>query len=318
LSVTSIPLESRRQAMPDDRALDGWLVIDKPTRLSSNRVVERVRRLTGTKVGHAGTLDPLATGVLPLALGEATKTVAYAMSGLKRYRFRVRWGVARVTDDCEGAIVGESASRPSAEEIDAILPRFTGTILQSPPVYSAIKVDGRRAYALARAATPPTLPRRPVHITTLRLIAAPDRDHADCEALVGKGTYIRALARDLAVALGTFGHVVQLRRLSVGPFRESQAISLDSVAERRHSLAACGYLLPLEIALDDVPQLVLTAADAARLRLGQRVMPQDIGDRSHLERLGEGTVVAAWHEQAVVALARIENGGLRPARVINR
>jgi tRNA pseudouridine55 synthase len=304
--------------MRDDRALDGWLVIDKPPRLSSNRVVEQIRRLTGIKVGHAGTLDPLATGVLPLALGEATKTVAYAMSGQKHYRFRVRWGVARVTDDCEGEIVGQSALRPRLEEIDAILPRFTGTILQSPPVYSAIKVDGRRAYALARAATPPTLPPRPVHIAALRLIAVPDRDHADCEALVGKGTYIRALARDVAVALGTLGHVVELRRLSVGPFRESQAISLDSVVERRHSLATSGYLLPLEMALDGVPALALTAAEAARLRCGRRVMPQDVGERAHLDRLEEGTVVAVWHAQAVVALAKIESGGLRPARVINR
>ena len=304
--------------MPDDRPLDGWLVIDKPPRLSSNQVVKGIRRLIGTKVGHAGTLDPLATGVLPLALGEATKTVSYAMDGRKCYRFRIRWGIARATDDCEGEIVGESASRPSPEEIDAILPQFTGTILQSPPVFSAIKVDGRRAYALARAATPPTLPCRPVQVAALRLIAVCDRDHADCEALVGRGTYIRALARDLAIALGTVGHVVELRRLSVGPFNESQAISLDSVAERRHSLAACGYLLPLETALDSIPALALTAAEVARLRCGQRVTPQDVGERAHLDRLDEGTVVAAWHAQAVVALARIEGGGLRPTRVINR
>jgi tRNA pseudouridine55 synthase len=304
--------------MLDDRALHGWLVIDKPPRLSSNQVVERIRRLMGTKVGHAGTLDPLATGVLPLALGEATKTVAYAMSSRKCYRFRICWGVARVTDDCEGAIIGESASRPSRREIEGILPRFTGTVLQSPPVYSAIKVGGRRAYALARAATPPTLPRRPVQIAALRLIAVPDRDHADCEALVGKGTYIRALARDLAIALGTLGHVVELRRLSVGPFSEAQAISLDSVAERRHSLAASGYLLPLETALDNIPGLALTADEAVRLRRGQRVTPQDVVVRAHLDRLDEGSVVAAWHAQAVVALARIQNGGLRPARVINR
>jgi tRNA pseudouridine55 synthase len=305
-------------AMLDDRAIDGWLVIDKPPRLSSNQVVGRIRRLTGTKVGHAGTLDPLATGVLPLALGEATKTVAYAMSSRKCYRFGICWGVARVTDDCEGAIVGESSSRPSRGEIEAVLPRFTGTILQSPPVYSAIKVGGRRAYALARAATPPTLPCRPVQIDALRLIAVPDRDHAVCEALVGKGTYIRALARDLAIALGTVAHVVELRRLSVGPFSESQAISLDSVAERRHSLAASGYLLPLETALDNIPALALTGAEAARLCCGQRVTPEDVGVRAHLARLDEGTVVAAWHARAVVALARIEDGGLQPARIINR
>ena len=301
-----------------DFALNGWLVVDKPQGLSSNRVVELVRRLTRTKVGHAGTLDPLATGVLPLALGEATKTVAYAMSSSKRYRFRICWGVARSTDDCEGEIVGESTSRPSREQIEAILPRFTGTILQAPPAYSAIKVDGRRAYALARASTPPVLPRRPVQITALRLTAMPDQDHADFEATVGKGTYIRALARDLAIALGTIGHVVALRRLTVGPFTESQAISLDSIAECRHSLVHSGCLLPIETALANIPVLALTAAEAARLRCGQRVTLEDVGERAHLHRLDEGTVVAAWHAQAVVALARIDNGGLRPARVINR
>src|SRR5205807_47358 len=301
-----------------DRALHGWLVVDKPRGFSSNRVVGLVRRLTRTKVGHAGTLDPLATGVLPLALGEATKTVAYAMNSRKRYRFRICWGIARTTDDSEGAIIGESASRPSREQIEAILPRFTGTILQAPPVYSAIKVDGRRAYALARASAPPALPCRPVQIAALWLIAMLDQDHADCEAVVGKGTYIRALARDLAIALGTVGHVVELRRLTVGPFIESQAISLDSIAESRHSLVDSGYLLPIETALENVPALSLTAAEAARLRCGQRVTLEDFGERAHVHHLDEGTVVAAWHAHAVVALARVDNGGLRPARVINR
>jgi len=301
-----------------DRVLNGWLVVDKPQGLSSNRVVELVRRLTRTKVGHAGTLDPLATGVLPLALGEATKTVAYAMSSCKRYRFRICWGVARATDDCEGAIIGGSTSRPNREQIEAMLPHFTGTILQAPPVYSAIKVDGRRAYALARASSPPALPRRPVQIAALRLIAVPDRDHADCEAVVGKGTYIRALARDLAIALGTVGHVVELRRLTVGPFSESQAISLDSIAACRHNLVDSGCLLPIETALENIPALALTAAEAARLRCGQRVTLEDVGERARLHHLDEGTVVAVWHAHAVVALARIDNGGLRPARVINR
>src|SRR5271167_4209163 len=150
--------------MASDRGLHGWLVIDKPHGLTSNRVVEQVRRRTGAKAGHAGTLDPLATGVLPIALGEATKTTSYAMRGSKRYRFRVRWGIGRATDDREGEIVGECSLRPSREEIEAILPRFTGTILQSPPPYSAIKVDGRRAYALARAHRPPALTARPVQI----------------------------------------------------------------------------------------------------------------------------------------------------------
>jgi tRNA pseudouridine55 synthase len=249
-----------------DRGLHGWLVVDKPLGLSSGRVVELIRRRAGTKVGHAGTLDPLATGVLPIALGEATKTVAYAMTGLKRYRFRIRWGIARTTDDGEGQIVGECASRPSLEAIEAIMPRFIGMIPQAPPAHSAIKVGGRRAYALARADRHPVLEPRPVHIAKLRLIATPDRDHADCEAVVGKGAYIRALARDLGLALGTFGHIAELRRLSVGRFTEEQAISLDSVALDRHSLDLSGCLLPIETALDGIPALVLTAGEAARLR----------------------------------------------------
>jgi tRNA pseudouridine55 synthase len=304
--------------MRADGGPHGWLVIDKPLGLSSNRVVGVVRRLTGTKVGHAGTLDPLATGVLPIALGEATKTTAYAMNGRKCYRFRIRWGVARTTDDREGGIVAECASRPSRAAIEEVLPRFTGTILQSPPPYSAIRVDGRRAYKLARAGAPPALTARAVQIAALRLVAVPDRDHADCEALVGKGTYIRALARDLGAALGTFGHVAELRRLSVGRFTVEQAISLDSAIERRHSLRASGHLLPIETALDGIPALALTAAEAAQLRCGQLVRPRDIGVRANLERFAEGTVVSVWYDRAVIALARVENGGLRPARVINR
>ena len=162
--------------MPTDRGLHGWVVIDKPQGLTSNRIVEHVRRATGAKAGHAGTLDPLATGVLPIALGEATKTTAYAMRGRKSYRFSVRWGIARATDDGEGEIVGESDARPGRAAIEAVLPRFVGTITQAPPIYSAIKVAGRRAYALARADAPPSLPSRPVEIAKLRLIAAPDRD----------------------------------------------------------------------------------------------------------------------------------------------
>ena len=301
-----------------DGAPHGWLVIDKPPGLSSNRVVGMVRRLTGSKAGHAGTLDPLATGVLPIALGEATKTTAYAMNGQKSYRFRIRWGVARTTDDREGEIVAECALRPNAAAIEEVLPCFTGTILQSPPPYSAIRVNGRRAYKLARAAAPPALAARAVQIAALRLIAVPDRDHADCEAIVGKGTYIRALVRDLGRALGTFAHVDQLRRLSVGRFTIKQAISLDSAIDQMHSLPASEYLLPIEAALDGIPALVLTAAEVARLRCGQRVTPHNCDGWVDVARRVHGTVVSVWHDQVVIALARIENGGLQPARVINR
>ena len=259
----------------DNTALHGWLVIDKPAGITSARVVGAVKRATGAKVGHAGTLDPLATGVLPLALGEATKTAQFATAGRKRYRFRVRWGVATDTDDREGEVLAESAARPDAAAIAAALPRFTGTILQRPPAYSAIKVAGRRAYALARAGEAPELAARPVEIAELRLLGMPDPDHADFEAAVGEGTYIRSLARDLAAALGTLGHIVELRRLAVGRFTEAQAISLEQAVALGHSLAASEHLLPIETALDDIPALAVTAAEAARLRHGQRVPLRD-------------------------------------------
>jgi tRNA pseudouridine55 synthase len=307
--------------LPELNAVDsssgphGWLVIDKPCGMSSARVVALVRRSSGAKkVGHAGTLDPLATGILPLALGEATKTVRFAAAGKKLYRFRVRWGEARDTDDLEGAVVAESAVRPEAAAIRAALPRFTGTILQRPPAYSALKISGRRAYALARAGTPPDIAPRPVEITELLLVGIPDRDHADFTAIVGGGTYIRSLARDLAEALGTIGHIAELRRLAVGPFAESQAISLDSAMALGHSLGASEHLLPIETALDDIPALALTAAEAARLRRGQMVTP--LG--TQLDDFAPGTIVGARLERLVVGVARVEDGGLRPVRIINR
>ena len=295
--------------------MNGWLIIDKPYGMSSARAVALVRRSSGAKkIGHAGTLDPLATGILPLALGEATKTVQFTAAGKKLYRFRIRWGEARDTDDREGAVIAASAARPDAAAITAALSGFTGTILQRPPAYSALKVDGRRAYALARAGRPPDLARRPVQIAELRLIGMPDPDHADFEAVVGAGTYIRSLARDLAEALGTLGHIAELRRLSVGRFAENRAISLDSAVALGHSLAASEHLLPIETALDDIPALALTAAEAARLRHGQLVTPHD----AQLDDLANGTIVGARLDQLVVALARIEDGGLRPVRIINR
>jgi len=293
-------------------------VIDKPAGITSSRVVENLRRSAGSKAGHAGTLDPLATGVLPIALGEATKTVQFVSAGRKRYRFRIGWGVATDTEDREGAVTDQSAVRPDASSIAAALPRFTGIIMQRPPAYSALKVAGRRAYALARAGRPPELPPRHVEIVRLCLVAIIDPDHADFEAAVGEGTYIRALARDLAEALGTLGHIAELRRLSVGRFDEMQAISLDSALALGHSLAASEHLLPIETALDDIPALALTATEAARLRHGQRVRPEDAGERTRLDHIQDGTIVGARHQQLLVALARIEAGELRPVRVINR
>jgi len=300
------------------RGLHGWLVIDKPEGITSARAVALIRRATGAKTGHAGTLDPLATGVLPLALGEATKTVRFAAAGHKRYRFRIRWGVARETDDREGAITAESSVRPDIAAIEAALPRFTGVLQQRPPAYSAIKIAGRRAYALARAGRPPDLPPRRIEIAELCLSGMPDPDHADFVAVVGEGTYIRSLARDLAEALGTLGHVVELRRLAVGRFTETQAISLDSAVALGHSLAASGHLLPIETVLDDIPALALTATEGARLRQGQRVTPQDERERERLARIDDGVIVGARVDRLLIALARIEDGHLRPVRIINR
>jgi tRNA pseudouridine55 synthase len=297
--------------MSAECGLNGWLVIDKPSGMTSSRVVERVRRATGAKAGHAGTLDPLATGVLPVALGEATKTVAYAMAGRKTYRFCIRWGIARDSDDADGEIVGDSPVRPDPDAVAAILPRFTGAIEQVPPTYSAIKIDGRRAYALARAGRAQALGPRSVDILTLQLVATPNRDHAEFEAVVGKGAYVRALARDLALALGTLGHVTALRRLAVGRFTEADAVALEFAADGRHIPLASQVLLPLETALDGMPELIVNANDARRLRCGQRVGLSAPG-------LAAGSIVGAWHASALVAVAKVEDGNLRPLRVINR
>jgi tRNA pseudouridine55 synthase len=303
--------------MSGEGGLHGWLVVDKPAGVSSHRAVAIVRGRTGAKAGHAGTLDPLATGVLPVALGEATKTVRYAVGAKKIYRFRVRWGIARATDDGEGEIVEECAARPGVAAIEATLPRFIGAIDQTPPAYSAVKIGGRRAYVLARAARPPNLPQRLVEVAALRLVATPDRDHAEFVAEVGKGTYIRALARDLGRALGTVAHVAALRRLAVGRFGETHAVSLESLAEWRDGSTVRDHLLPVGTALDDVPALDLADAEALRLRLGQRVTPSAADVRARLDRLDPGTVVGAWQGHALIAVARIENGGLQPIRVIN-
>ncbi|HEX3862252.1 MAG TPA: tRNA pseudouridine(55) synthase TruB [Stellaceae bacterium] len=303
---------------PGNTALHGWVIVDKPAGVTSARAVALLRRATDAKIGHAGTLDPLATGILPMAFGEATKTVQFASAGEKRYRFRVRWGVATDTDDSEGTVVGETASRPDGAAIVAALAAFTGTIQQRPPAFSAIKIAGRRAYALARAGAAPEMAARPVEIAALHLVAATDLDHADFTATVGAGTYIRSLARDLAVALGTLGHIVELRRIAVGRFTEAQAISLDSAVALGHSLAASEHLLPIETALDDIPALAVTAEEATRLRHGQRLMPQDMGEWGQIDPYEDGTIIGACLDRLLVALARIENGGLRPIRIINR
>jgi tRNA pseudouridine55 synthase len=300
------------------RALHGWLVLDKPQGMSSGRAVGAVRRLLdAAKAGHGGTLDPLATGVLPIALGEATKTVAWAMAGRKTYRFTLCWGEARDSDDAEGRVTGTSPVRPARAAIEAALPALTGRITQRPPAFSALKLQGERAYALARQGIAVELAPRLVAVESLSLLRLPDGDHAEFEAEVGKGTYIRALGRDLGLALGTLAHVTALRRLSVGSFRAETAISLDNLAALGHSAAASGHLLPIETALDDIPALALSEEEAHRLRCGQAVTPLRPGDRARIDQLGDGATVRATTGGKLVAVAEIAAGGIKPVRVLN-
>ena len=295
---------ARREARP----LSGWLVLDKPSAMTSMRALARVKGLAGgAKVGHAGTLDPLATGVLPVAVGEATKTIPFVVAGAKRYRFTVRWGEARATEDADGEVTATSPSRPSASEIHAALPDFEGELMQTPPAFSAIKVGGRRAYALARAGKPVALAARAVRVDSFTLIGCEGPDRAVFEVRCGKGVYVRALARDLAERLGTLGHIVALRRLRVGPFDEGQAISLDNLANLGHSGGLAGTLLPLQAALAGLPAVDVSDGQARRLRHGQTVA------FAGAER---GTVYVTA-EGKPLAVAQIENGVARPSRVFN-
>ncbi len=300
------------------KTIHGWIIIDKPGGLSSNAVVGRVRRLTGAaKVGHAGTLDPMATGVLPMALGEATKIVSYLMDGAKAYRFTVRWGEQRDTDDAEGEVVATSDARPAKEQILVVLGNFIGDIEQVPPVFSAIKIEGKRAYALARADQAPEMKPRTIHIEDLKLLSVVDADHAEFEAVSGKGAYMRSLARDLGTALGTVGHIAQLRRIAVGPFDEKQAISLDKLESLRHSAPLSEYLLPVETVLDDIPALAMTETEARKLSQGQAIPVLPVASRSPLKNIGQGDVVRVMAEGRLVALAKINGGEIRPFRVMN-
>jgi tRNA pseudouridine55 synthase len=291
--------------------VDGWVVLDKPLGLGSTPAVGRVRRLFGAqKAGHGGTLDPLATGVLPIALGEATKTVPWVMDGRKEYRFTLRFGEARSTEDAEGEVTAESAVRPTDSAILAALGAFTGEIEQRPPAYSALKIDGKRAYDLARAGETVELALRKVMVERLELAARPDADHADLVVGCGKGTYIRSLGRDLALSLGTVGHLSALRRTRAGPFIESQAISLPKLEALGHIPALFGALAPVATALDDIPALALTETQADRLCQGQPVfLPEDAPP--------SGTLLRAEFGSRLVALVRSDGVAVKPVRVFN-
>ena len=300
----------QRKGLP----VNGWLIFDKPRGMTSTQAVTRVKRLyQAAKAGHAGTLDPLATGVLPLALGEATKTVPFVVEGSKQYRFTVRFGAETDTDDADGKVVASSETRPTRAEIEAELPSFTGEIEQVPPRYSALKVDGARAYELARDDEDFELAARRVSIDSLTLIDHPDPDRCVLEAHCGKGTYVRALARDLGRALGALGHVEQLRRTRVGPFGEERAITLsalEALAEGGHE-ALLTALLPVETALCDIPVLAIAGPDADRLRRGQPVLL-----RGRDAPIVEGTVYAT-SRGTLVAVGEVSRGELKPKRIFN-
>lgn len=300
------------------RPIHGWLVIDKPSGPTSAAVIGMVRRLTGAaKAGHCGTLDPLATGVLPVAFGEATKTAGYAMDGSKVYLFTVRWGEKRNTDDCAGIVTATSDVRPDAAAIAAVLPRFTGEITQTPPEFSAIKVGGRRAYALARADEVVTLQPRPGFIEDIALVDRPDADHAIFRVRSGKGVYMRALARDIAAALGGLGHISALRRLCVGPFGEDQALPLDAARAMDPDELLEQYLLPLAAAMPEMPAVALTEIEARRLQHGQAIATLPVASRSRSQGLHRDAVIYATVLGRPVALAQIKGSEIRPLRVLN-
>ncbi len=300
------------------KPIHGWIVLDKPEGMTSTSAVAAVKRRTGAaKAGHAGTLDPFATGVLPIALGEATKTVPYLQDAEKHYRFTVRWGVATDTDDRDGTVTAESDVRPGRTEIEAVLERFVGDIEQVPPAYSAIRIEGRRAYDLARAGKAPEMAARRVWIGELRLSDEPDTDHAVFEAVCGKGTYMRALARDIARELDTVGHLVALRRTRVGPFDEERAISLDELGENMQCAAALTHLHSVETALDDIPALAVTEMEAGRLRNGQAISLLRKADLDRIAELENGDTILTMADGKPVALARYTAGEVQPVRVLN-
>jgi tRNA pseudouridine55 synthase len=297
----------------------GWVNLDKPIELGSTEAVSRIRRLfNAQKAGHAGTLDPLASGVLPIALGEATKTVPFLMDAEKVYRFTIRWGVSTASVDREGEVTARSDVRPSAEAVRAALPAFSGEIQQVPPIFSAIRVDGQRAYDLAREGVEVELKARPVTIHEIAVSDSPDVDHVEITARTGKGVYVRSLARDLAVMLGAEGHVSALRRERVGPFAAENAVTLEMLEDLAYRGAALEGLLPVATALDDIPDLAVTGSDAFSLRQGRPIvlLPRQV--ETLKDRLKSGSrIVSAFEDGTLVALCQMRAGRLEPDRVFN-
>nr|WP_303684316.1 tRNA pseudouridine(55) synthase TruB [Brevundimonas naejangsanensis] len=299
--------------------VNGWVCLDKPYEMGSTEAVTKVRRLfNAQKAGHAGTLDPLASGILPIALGEATKTVPFMMEAQKVYRFTIHWGISTDSIDREGEIIARSEVRPSVEAVAAALPCFVGEIDQTPPAFSAVRVNGERAYDLARAGVEVELQSRRVTIHEAAVTAAPDADHVEITMRTGKGVYVRSLARDLAIMLGAEGHVSDLRRERVGPFSVDNAVTLDFLEELAHKGAAFEGLLPVSTALDDIPELAVTDQDALSLRQGRPIvlLPRQI--ETLKARLAAGSrLVSVFEGGTLVALGNLRAGRLEPDRVFN-
>lgn len=300
--------------------VNGWVVLDKPLGITSTQALGKVRwSLAAAKGGHGGTLDPLATGILPLAFGEATKALPYIVDASKTYRFTIRFGLETTTLDAEGPVTATSDHRPDSAAIEAALPAFHGTIAQVPPAFSAVKVDGERAYDLARAGEAVELAARPVEIHAFRLVGRDDADHATFEVDCGKGTYVRSLARDLSRMLGTVGHVTMLRRLRVGPFGLDRAVTLDRVQnlvenspDLLHTSPPDGLLLPVVTALDDIPALAVTAGDARALKDGRA-----INGPGTVQNSVPDLVVRLMAPAGLVALGRVDGPLIRPVRVFH-
>lgn len=294
-----------------NKNLNGWVILNKPTGISSNNAMTLVRRALGVKkTGHAGTLDPLASGVLPIAVGEATKVISYAMDHEKTYIFTIAWGEERTTDDLEGEVLYQSDVRPTVEEIHAILPQFQGNITQVPPIYSAIKVQGKRACDYARSGENITLPPRNVCVKNLHLLSFLPHE-ASFQMVCSKGTYVRSLARDMARSLGTYGHVTALRRTAVGSFLEKDSILLDKLVNLSHNLEESSYLYPLTMVLDDIPAVILNDEDMKSFRQGRRPLLRDVSVHSNTKVLCVDT------NKSPVGLGSILDGFIQPVRVFN-
>ena len=298
------------------KPIHGWVAFDKPLGMSSTQGVGKIRWLfDAEKAGHGGTLDPLATGLLPIALGEATKTVQWAMDGRKKYEFRIKWGAETATDDLEGEVTATSVLKPNQSSIESILKEFLGEITQIPPIYSALKIDGERAYDLARAGETPEMKPRQVLIEELRLLACNNPEHADFEVVCGKGTYIRALARDMGRKLGCLGHLTLLRRTQVGPFIENDMISLESLEELSHKPdrdeALQSVLRSIVTVLDGIPALAVMDGQAAQLRQGQSVLLRGANAPINCE------AVLVTHEGRPLGICEIAQGSLKTKRLFN-